>query len=361
MRTQVAQKNKKNAHPRKQHLQQLLAAIIPLTAILLIGAYGSQNVRTENSLYFSILFVFVAIITFVGEYQVIALMQKARSKQYATLTTLCQKFLAGDQEVQVKIRPSSEIGELAEAISQLMEQQKQLQKDIKARPAVQTVAVNAQTPENSLIKQQLQRIIRDLEPMSDGDLRVSTAPVEGIVGVIADTCNALVEELAQFVKWTRYASQVVVTTSQGVLNRSLEFTKSTESQIQSISHTTHNIEEIVAFMQHLSGNLHLSYNISKEVQTNIQNKLQNSPIVDTPLLQLMNEMHQQTALLESVLTTAEETSTLAESLIDELYRVAQQIYQSSVGSLKTIERLSELEVLAERWNSATAALTIEED
>lgn len=361
MTTQSALNNKTSPHKRTYHLQQLLAAIIPVTAILLIGAYGSQNVRMEDSILFSMLFVLVAIVAFVGEYMVISMMQKARSKQYTALTTLCQEFLAGSQEVKAPVKAAGELGELAEVINQLMEKQRQLQKSLKANPPAKLAATNTRAQENTLLQQQLQRIINDLSPMSNGDLRVSTPPVDGIVGIIADTCNSLVEELAQFVKWTRYASQVVVTTSQSVLNRSLEFTKSTESQIQSLSHTTHNIEEIVAFMQHLSNNLHLSYNISKEVQHNIQEKLQNSPIVDTPLLQLMNEMHRQTALLEGVLTTAEETSTLAESLIDELYTVAQQIYQSSVGSLKTIERLSELEVLAERWNSATTALIIEED
>jgi methyl-accepting chemotaxis protein len=361
MITQNVIQNKQAQQKSTQHLQQLLASIIPVAVILLIGAYGSQNMQEENSIIFTGIFLLAAIVTFAGEYQVIALMHNARSKQYAELTTVCQEFLAGNQTVKATVREKNELATLAEAINQLLEQQRQLQQSVNAHPPAKAAATNAQMQESQLIKRQLQRIITDLKPMANGDLRVRTALAGGVVGAIADTCNSLVEELAQFVKWTRYASQVVITTSGGVLARSLELTKNTETQIHSISNATHNIEEIVAYMQHLSNTLHLSFDISKEIQGNVQDTLQTNQATDTPILQLMNEMQRQTNLLGGLLDGAEKTSTLAESLIDELYTVAQQIYQSSVSLLKTIERLSELEVLAQGWSNATSSLMIEED
>jgi hypothetical protein len=138
--------------------------------------------------------------------------------------------------------------------------------------------------------------------------------------------------------------------------------KNTENQMHRLSQTTSNIEEIVSFMQHLSNTLHLSFDISQELQRNMQEKMQDAELItDTSLVQLLNEMQRQTGLLESVLDSANETSDRAESLIGDLYTVAEQLYQSSVGVLKTVERLSELGALSQRWHRAANAFTIEED
>ena len=129
-----------------------------------------------------------------------------------------------------------------------------------------------------------------------------------------------------------------------------------------LSNTTNNIEEIVSFLQHLSNNLHLTLDISKELQRDIYPKLQNTEYASaTPVGQLLNELQRQTEVLEDILHATEKTSTLAEALIGDLYTVVQQIYQSSVSAMKTVKRLSELETLAERWHTVASAFTLDED
>jgi methyl-accepting chemotaxis protein len=364
-------------------VQHIVASLIPTAAVLLLGAYGSQQVKASDMLFFTVIFLLAAIFTFIGEQQVILFLQdmarKETSTYYWELTTVCRDFLAGNVKIRAQPNDKQKMANLAEAINQLLERQLQLQQQMQQMqqtlnsrthantnpnpaPKATLPAILPQNKEAELIKKQLSQIITDFAPIGDGDLRVKTSVSGDLIGVIADTFNSFIEELTQFVKWTRYASQVVITTSQNVLSHSIEMAKNTENQMHRLSNTTNNIEEIVVFIQHLSNSLHLSFEISKGIQTNLQETVNNSeqPLSD-PLAHLIQEMQRQTELLEGMIHSTEETSTLAESMIGDLYSVAQQIYHSSIGALKTVERLSELETLAQRWQQAATPFIIEED
>jgi hypothetical protein len=347
------------------YLHPLLASVIPTVAVVLVGAYGSQWVEQKNIILFIIVFLLIALATFVGERRVMTLVQDARDRDCVELTTVCREFVAGNRELKAPNLGKSELSKLAEAINLLLKQQRQLIQRVNSIPLPQPappVPQPSNDEEVQFLKQQLMQVINDLSPVTSGDLRVKISVSEDLVGALADACNSFIEELSGFVKWTRYAAQVVQTASQGISDRSVEMAKNIENQMHCLSQTTNNTEEIVSFMQHLSNTLHLSFDISKELQHNIQEKMQDAEqITDASLAQLLNEMQRQTELLESVLDSTNETSDRAESLIGDLYTVAEQLYQSSIGTLKTVERLSELSALAERWHKAANAFTIEED
>jgi methyl-accepting chemotaxis protein len=348
------------------YLHPLLAPVIPTVAVVLIGAYGLQWVEQKNAILFSVVFLLIALITFVGERRVMTLVQAAQDRNYVELTKVCRGFLAGNRELKATILGKSEQSKLAEAINLVLEQQRQLIQRVNSIPSPQPLVPPVPQPPNDeeaqFLRQQLMQVISGLSPVANGDLRVRIAVSEGLVGTLADACNSFIEELSRFVKWTRYAAQVVQTATQGVSDRSVEMAKNTENQMHLLSQTTHNIEEIVSFMQHLSNTLHLSFDISRELQHNIQEKIQDAEqITDASLAQLLNKMQRQTELLYSVLDSTNETSDRAEALIGDLYTVAEQFYLSSVGALKTVERLSELSALAERWHKVANAFTIEED
>jgi methyl-accepting chemotaxis protein len=348
------------------YLHPLLAPAIPAVAVVLIGAYGLQWVGRQNAILFIVVFLLLALGIFVGERKIMALVQAEQDRSCVELTMVCREFVAGNRELKAPDLSNGEMSKLAEAINLLLEHHRQLIKRIESAPPPAPPPLPVSPPPNDeeaqMLKQQLMQVINGLSPVTNGDLRVKVVVSEDLVGAIADACNSFIEELARFVKWTRYAAQVVTTTSQGILDRSVEMAKNTESQMHRLSQTTNNIEEITSFMQHLSNTLHLSFDIAKELQRNIQEKIQNKEqITDTSLSQLLNEMQSQTELLEGVLDSTNETSDRAESLIGDLYTVAEQLYESSVSALKTVERLSELEALAQRWHRAANAFTIEDD
>jgi hypothetical protein len=343
------------------YIYLLLAPAIPAVAVVLVGVCGVQWVEQQNVILYIVIFLLLALATFVGERRLMTWVQAVQNSDCIELTMVCREFVAGNRELKAPPQSRREMSKLAEAINLLLEQHRQLIKRANSTPPPPPPPPPPKNDEEAqLLKLQLMRVITDLSPVANGDLRIKIAVSDDLVGALADACNSFIEELSRFVKWTRYAAQVVQTASQGILDRSVEMAKSTENQMHRLSQTANNVEEIVSFMQHLSNTLHLSFDISKELQHNIQEKIQEQ-ITDASLVQLFNEMQRQTELLESVLDTTNETSDRAEALIGDLYTVAEQLYQSSVGALKTVERLSELGALSARWHKAANAFTIEED
>jgi methyl-accepting chemotaxis protein len=348
------------------YLHPLLAPAIPTTAVVLIGVYGLQWVAQQNAILFVIVFLLLALATFMIERRVMNMVQIEQDRTCVELAMVCREVATGNKELKAPKLGKGEMAKLADTINLLLEQYRLLVQRINSMPPPQSLTPPAPQPPNDeeaqFLKQQLMQVVTDLSPVTNGDLRVKISVSEDLVGALADACNSFIEELSRFVKWTRYAAQVVQTTSQGISDRSVEMAKNIESQMHRLSQTTNNVEEIVSFLQHLSNTLHLSFDVSKEIQHNLQEKLEEAgQATDTSLAQLLNEMQRQTELLASVLDSTNETSDRAESLIGDLYIVAEQFYQSSVGALKTVERLSELQALAQRWQKAANAFTIEDD
>lgn len=369
----MTQKSATQTHVSSQkrigNVQQILVSLIPTTALLLIGAYGSQMIPAQSEVLFCIIFLLGAFLTFLGEKKVISVMHQARDDRYIELTTACRAFLAGNQEIKVVVQGHGELATLTETINLLLDRQRQLLKQSQSRPPQPdpTPAPTPPTPEPQsdeaqLLNEQLMQVINELAPITKGDLRVQMSVPSSLVGFVAGACNSFIEELTRFVKWTRYASQVVSTASRSILDRSIELAKTSENQMHRLSTATSNIEELASFMQHLGSNLYLNLDILKEEQRDIREKMQPADLAsNTPAGQLLNELQRQSELFEDLLHSAEEVSTIAASLIDDLYTVAQQTYQSSVSALKTVKSLSKLEALAERWYSVVSVFTVFED
>ena len=357
---------------RTEHIWQILLSLIPATALLVIGAYSSQMVPAQNELLYCIVFLLGALLTFLGEKKILSLMQQARSMRYVELTGACNAFLAGNLGIKVAVYGHDELTTLATTINLLLDRQRQLLQQKPSPPPQATPSVAAspskpaplapsapQNEEVELLKGQLMQIINELSPVTKGDLRVHMSIPGNLVGIVADACNSFIEELTQFVKWTRYAAQAVATASRSTLDRSIEMAKNTEHQMRRLSTTTNHIEEIALFMQQLNNKLYLNLDITKEVQKTIRAKMLPDERASTTCAgQLLNELQRQTEFLEGILHSAEASSAVTEPLISDLYAVSQQIYQSSISTLNTVKRLSELEALAERWYKAAAAFTV---
>lgn len=369
-----------------RRLQIILASAIPVAAILVVGAVGTQHIDPTQVITFTIIFLLCAVLSFIGERAVITLLQRAMERQYTDMLTVCQDFMAGNKEQRILIHTESEQAKLAGLINTLLDQHNYLTRKVATPP--QPILAPAQLPptppapvsmsvarptsqpspdtqEAAKLNAQLELLLNELSPIVNGDLSVRATIPEGYIGVIADTCNSLIEELGQFTKWTRYASQQVASSSHSILDRSIDMAKTTETQMMRLSQSTESVEKLVAFIQRMSSSLQLSVDVSREIHKHIQlgrrQLAQNAPESENLLKRLAGETQRQTKVLEEVLASTETTASIAESLIGDLYTIAQHIHQSSTGVLKTAEKISELEALAERWGSAASAFTLDED
>ncbi len=348
------------------YLELLIAAILPVVAILIVGVVGTQQIPGASVNVFLLVFFICVIAVFFGELAILLLLQNAMKKQISEVTVTCQEYMAGNKQSRMSVRGDDELTLLSRTLNMLLDRQQNLSQEEYA----------ALKNETQQITNQIQRLVAELSPVVDGNLRVRAAVVPGNVGVVADVCNSLIEELVQLAKWTRFASDQVISSSRNLLDRSIELAQTTETQMVRLSQTTESVEKLVAFIQRMSSTLQLSVDITQESFNYLQQHrnylMRNDKTVilrsdssfsqaNTLLDRLLANMQRQTRLLTDVLQTTQGNTSLAESVIGDLYTFAQQIQQASTGVLKTAERISSLATLAERWRNSVASFQLPDD
>ncbi len=371
MATKAATKLSENL-TRKQlmQLEILIASVVPAAAILIVGVAGTAV--NFNYIFFTLDVLVCAIAVFFGERSIILRLQHSMDEQLTDLITACQEFIKGKHDVRVSMPGDDQLTLLASTLNSLFDYYQTTTRSPKEKPEPREITVQTRRPDQSSknlarINEQLEQLVDDLSPALDGDLRVQSfiadeASDESII-MVADLCNALVEKLVQFTRWTLYASDRVISTSRNVLDRSIELAQSTETQMLHLSQMTATVEKLVAFIQRMSSALQSSADLAQETYAHLQEKQAASNSGGTTLLlkQLAHNLQRQKQLLEEILDATQKTTTIAESAIGDLYTFAQQFHQSSTTVIKTAESINSIVTIAEDWRNAADALYLPDD
>jgi methyl-accepting chemotaxis protein len=358
---------------RKQLMQieLVIASTVPTAAILVVGVGGTAI--HFNWFFFTLDVLACAIAVFFSERSIILKMQCMMDEQLTDLITSCREFIRGNKQIRVSMPGDDQLAQLASTLNSLFDHQQIIssppQESAKIRNArdAQTCPLETASHDTEQINKQLEQLIEDISPALDGDLRVRTEIAEETtdegVAMIADLCNALVEKLVQFTRWTLYASDRVISTSRNVLDRSLELAQTTEAQMLALGTMTASVEKLVAFIQRMGSALQLSADMAQETYFHLQEYQTkvNSAGTRSLLQQLTNNSQRQVQLLEEILESTHNNTTIAESAIGDLYTFAQQFHQSSTVVIKTAESINSIVTIAEDWRNAADALYLPDD
>ena len=351
---------------RKQlmQLELVIASVVPAAAILVV-AVGGTAVQF-NWFFFTLDVLTCAIAVFFSERSIILKMQHTMDEQLADLITACREFIKGNKHIRVSMPGDDQLAQLASTLNRLFDYQQVISKE---SPQMRDAKGHPQATSHGTeqISKQLEQLVEDISPALDGDLRVQTEIAEATtnngVAMIADLCNALVEKLVQFTRWTLYASDRVISTSRNVLDQSIELAQTTEAQMLALGTMTAGVEKLVAFIQRMGSALQLSADMAQEIYLHLQESQTNVNSVGAPplLQQLTNNAQKQVQLLEEILESTHNTTTIAESAIGDLYTFAQQFHQSSTAVIKTAENINSIVTIAEDWRNAAGALYLPND
>src|SRR5579884_1278409 len=340
------------------YLELLVASLLPAAAILIVAVIGAIPVMHANMLLFVLVCLLCAGLVAGGELALLWQMQRAIKEQFADIIMVCRHFMAGNKDIRAVIQKDNELAILARTINALLDHVKQ--QDLSAA----SISASRRKDEPQL-SNQLQQFLREIAPVMDGDLRVKATIFAGDLGVVADVCNYLIEELAQHIKWTRYSSDQVVTVTGDLIKRSIELAQSSEAHMLRIVETTETVEKLVAFIQRLGDVLQLSVDLVQGTQTHLHGKLSAGQAprgikrmdasstgqleISSPTGQLLEQLdtdtQRQAKMLENALNATQEHVALAESMIEGLYLFAQRIHESSTQVLSTAERVGSLVTL----------------
>lgn len=280
------------------YLELLISSLMPVVAILLVGIVGVNQMMNANPLPFILTFLLCALASFCGECILMLFIQRAIKGQLLDLVSVCNDVIAGNKGRRAIALGDNELTTLVGAMNTLLDHlMSQLQ------------AESQQAQPDAQHDTHAQQLFTELHPISQGDLRVEITQQTGNIGMIADICHTLLEELIKAIRMTRSASEQVMSTSRNLLSRAVELAQSSETHLADLACMTGTAEQVLALLQEL----------------------------DT------TQQSQET----------EEAITLIKSLAQDLYASAQQLHLSGTELLHAAELTGAQITMAEAWKSAT--------
>jgi len=357
-------------------LELLIASLLPVTGIFLVIVVGTKLIVPNLLVPFIAFSIVCAIAIFFAEFALISLMQRAIKEQFSDLIAICQAYMAGNKESRAIVYGDTELTTiLAQTLNALLDFTTVQEKYYASR---KTVSETNDEP----LKKRVKQFILEIAPAMNTNLRAQTEKAAGDTGLIIDISTYIAKEFIQHLKLTHSATQLIIETISEAINRSIDLAQTSETLLIDFSQTTERVEKLVAFMQRLSGMLQLYVESTQETprtpfvipkdnsftdvladETSTDGTITGEKAILVDKLPAPSEdtVSQQTQLLEEALSSLQEQTLVAESLIEEFYNFAQGMHQSNTGVLNVVERISSLVNLAEQLDHSTALFQFPND
>jgi methyl-accepting chemotaxis protein len=353
---------------RLMQLELLTASVVPAAAVLVVAVAGSAV--QFNAIFFILDVLTCAIAVFFGERSIILKMHGEMDEQLSDLITACQAFIRGNKQARVLVPGDDQLALLASSINSVFDYLQTITSSSKENTSAnhtKTNLLDTTSEDADLINQQLEQLVEEISSAIDGDLRVQSYLDEDTsnesVAMVADLCNALVEKLVQFTRWTLHASTKIIKRSHNVLVRLNDLAQATEAQMLALGTMITTVEKLVAFIQYMGSALQSNVDMAQEIHTYLQaNKaVTNSDQFSTILKRLTTNTQRQLQSLEEILESTHNNIAIAASAIGDLYAFAQQFRQSSTTIIQTAEKIHSIKTIAEDWFTEAEKLSLPGD
>ncbi len=121
------------------------------------------------------------------------------------------------------------------------------------------------------LQAQIEKLLQEVSAVGDGDLRVQAEVTPDTLGVLADSFNYMIEELAKVVGRVQSTAVQVTNATRRILDGSAELAQASETQVAQISQTTEAVEALAIFIQNVARNAQLSAEMAQEALRNAAN------------------------------------------------------------------------------------------
>src|ERR1051326_6770811 len=233
----------------------LAAAIIPAVMVLILGVWEVQRLPTLSSddqlaiwiATFTCAIISMLVIMYLG-YRI----QRQIHERCLTLVEVCRAGAEGDHGARAEVQGDDAFAMLAASINSLIE----------------TSPTTGEGREAANLQAQIEKLLQEVSAVGDGDLRVQAEVTPDTLGVLADSFNYMIEELAKVVGRVQATTLQVTTATRRILDRSAELAQASEAQVAQISQTTEAVEALAVFIQNVARNAQLSVEVAQEALRN---------------------------------------------------------------------------------------------
>lgn len=234
----------------------VVSLAVPEIALLILGVLKGG---TDPS--FTYVVVGAALVVLVGVLGVNYFVRRSIQNRLLSLVDVCRNFAGGDRAVRAAYTGDDEFAMLAMSLNSLLDSQ-----NFTAGGA--PIAGAPAGSDAAALQAQIEKLLQEVSAVGDGDLRVQAEVTPDTLGVLADSFNYMIEELAKVVGRVQATAVQVTNGTRRILDRSAELAHATEAQVEQISQTTQAVEELATFIQNVAHNARLSAEAAQEALHN---------------------------------------------------------------------------------------------
>ena len=234
------------------NLFMLLSATIPVIALIGLGAWAVANVPQSSSnatglpietLMWGVTFG-LALLVFLCVAAAWLRMRSIIRARALELADVCRQVSAGDKALRAPVKGEDEFAVLAAAVNSVLD----------GAPTTSSASGSSgDTQDAATLQAQIEKLLQEVSAVGDGDLRVQAEVTPDTLGVLADSINYMIEELAKVVGRVQATTFQVTNATRRLLDRSAEVAQASDAQAVQISQTTESVARLADFVQ-LSAN-----------------------------------------------------------------------------------------------------------
>src|SRR5438874_1715891 len=237
-----------------------LSAAIPVVMIAFLGVFASQRIQSSgDSTTFVLVVVACAIVALIGVLTVNYFVQREVKNRLLGLVDVCRDYAGGDRTVRSMVNGDDEFAMLSMSLNTLLDSQGTSQNG---------VSFGSNGNDAAALQAQIEKLLQEVSAVGDGDLRVQAEVTPDTLGVLADSFNYMIEELAKVVGRVQTTAVQVTNATRRILDRSAELAQASETQVAQISQTTEAVEALAVFIQNVARNAQLSADAAQDALRN---------------------------------------------------------------------------------------------
>lgn len=234
-------------------LALITSAALPVICIALLGFAATQLDKTT----FLQVVVAFAILVLLGVLIANHVVQRRIKDRLLGLVDICRDYTGGDPTVRVSVNGDDEFAMLAMSLNTLLDGQSSGARS--ASPGDNDAAA---------LQAQIEKLLQEVSAVGDGDLRVQAEVTPDTLGVLADSFNYMIEELAKVVGRVQTTVVQVTNATRRILDRSAELAQASGAQVAQISQTTEAVEALAIFVQNVARNAQSSAEAAQDALRN---------------------------------------------------------------------------------------------
>ena len=231
-------------------LQLLTTTAVPVLLLAILGIASFSLDHTTFILVVVVCAIILLLVVLITNYYV----QRNIRSRIVGLMDVCRDYANGDRSIRAVVNGEDEFAQLASALNAVLDNQ----------GAPSGISMGASGSDAAALQAQIEKLLQEVSAVGDGDLRVQAEVTPDTLGVLADSFNYMIEELAKVVGRVQSTAVQVTNATRRILDRSAELAQATETQVKQIAQTTEAVEALAIFIQNVARNTQLSVDIAQE-------------------------------------------------------------------------------------------------